>query len=224
MFNLFKKEKPKAAKPMTMRDLMFGDLPSSEWPRDGGPDAEPWASFVRAREQVNAGKTAAAAAELKQITQMDGLESRHYLQAWHFLRQLKVNPPEDKAKIVYGVVVEVGMKNGADIVAAYTDGTARYLHNTGAGTIWEKPDSLLDAEIQALLKAGQEVANLIGPWEGERPEAPRAEHIRLNMLTPSGLHFGYGAFVNLEKDPKGKAIIDPATALMLRLTKLGKTH
>jgi len=44
----------------------------------------------------------------------------------------------------------------------------------------------------------------------------------LNMLTPSGLHFGYGAFETLEKEPMGKAIIDPATALMLRLTKLKK--
>jgi len=44
----------------------------------------------------------------------------------------------------------------------------------------------------------------------------------LNMLTPSGLHFGYGGFETLSKEPMGKAIIDPATALMFRLTEKKK--
>ena len=44
----------------------------------------------------------------------------------------------------------------------------------------------------------------------------------MNMLTPSGLHFGYGAFEELEKDPMGKALIDPATKLMLSLIEKGK--
>lgn len=222
MFNWLRKEKPQAPKQLTMRDTLFGDLPASEWPREEDATAEPWTSFVRARNAAREGRNEDAAADLQRITQMDGLESRHYLQAWHFLRQSKVDPPADKAKTVYGVVVEVGMKQGADIVAAYADGTARYLHNSGGGTIWERPDSSLDPEIQALLKAGQEVANLIGPWEGARPEAPQAENVRLNMLTPSGLHFGYGGFKNLYDDPKGRALIDPATQLMLKLTKLGK--
>ena len=219
MFNWFKKDKP-----LTLRDTLFGDMPFSEWPSDSSENetGEPWAAFVRARNAVNAGNTNAAIAELQNIAHIPNLESRHYLQAWHFLRQLKVNPPPDKAKIVYGVVVEVGMKQGADIVAAYADGTARYLHNSGGGTFWERPDASLDGEIQALLKAGQEVANLIGPWEEARPAAPPEHNVRLNMLTPSGLHFGYGGFQNLYSDPKGKALIDPATQLMLKLSNLGK--
>ena len=153
---------------------------------------------------------------------MPGLESRHYLQAWHSLRQIGVNPPADKAKVVYGVVVEVGMQNGADIVAAYEDYTARYIHNTGAGVIWEHPNDSLDLKIKDLLDAGQAVANRIGPWEQERPAPPSKDNVRLNMLTPSGLHFGYGGFQSLHNEPMGRAILDPATALMLSLTELGK--
>jgi len=220
MFNLFKKEKPR--QPIAIRDTLFGDMPLSEWPRDENADAEPWLSFVKARKLLDKRDKSSAAAVLQTITEMPGLESRHYLQVWHFLRQLGVNPPADKAKIVYGVVVEVGMQNGADIVAAYTDHTARYIHHTGSGVIWERPDHSLDAEIEALLQAGQAVADKIGPWDQARPAAPRGEHIRLNMLTPSGLHFGYGEFETLEKDPMGKAIIDPATKLMLSLTDKGK--
>ena len=218
MFNLFKKkEKPRPS--ITVRDTLFGDLPLSDWPRGEDATAEPWASFVRARNSLDKGDKASAIQVLQNITEMQGLESRHYLQAWHFLRQLGVNPPADKGKIVYGVVVEVGMKNGTDILVAYLDHTARYLNYTGAGVIWERPDSSLDAQMETLLRAGQAVANQIGPWEQARPAAPVNEYVRLNMLTPSGLHFGYGTFENLSKEPMGKAIIDPATQLMVSLTK-----
>ena len=212
MFNLFKKkEKPQ---PLTIRDTLFGDLPMSEWPSDSGMNAEPWISFIQARGYLDKRDKDSATAALKKITEMPELESRHYLQAWHFLRQLGVTAPADKAKIVYGVVVEVAVKGGADIVAAYTDHTARYLHHTGGGVIWERPDTSLDAEVEALLKAGQAVANVIGPWEKERPPAPQGDGVRLNMLTPSGLHFGYGAFKTLYEEPMGRSIIDPATQLM----------
>ena len=220
MFNLFKKEKP--AKPIEIRDTLFGDMPISEWPRDPNPKIEPWLSFVQARTFLDKRDKASAIAVLQKITDMPELESRHYLQAWHFLRQLGVNPQADRAKFVYGVVVEVGMQNGVDIVAAYLDHTARYLHNSGGGVIWERVDGSLDAQIEALLKAGQAVAKVIGPWDQARPAAPKANHIRLNMLTPSGLHFGYGAFDNLAKEPMVKSIIDPATQLMLSLTAMAK--
>jgi len=220
MFNWLKKKETN--KPIHPRDIFFGDLPISEWPKDTTLQMEPWASFIQARKYIETKDKKSAIAIFQKITEMPSLESRHYLQAWHFLRQLGANPPADKAKIVYGVVVEVGMKNGADTVAAYTDYSARYLNYSGAGVIWERPDHSLDADIKALLDAGQAVANQIGPWDQERPAAPQAEHVRLNMLTPSGLHFGYGGFETLAKEPMGKAIIDPATKLMLSLTELGK--
>ncbi len=220
MFNWFKKE-PKA-KPLTLRDTLFGDMSLAQWSKVEDAHLEPWSLFVKARKSLDAKDNASAIAALKQITDMPGLESRHYVQAWNFLRGLGVNRSADKAKIVYGVVVEVGMPKGADIVAAYGDGTARYLNFTGAGEFWERPNDSLDAEIRALLEAGQQVANMIGPWDKERPEAPTRGNVRLNMLTPSGLHFGYGGFETLSKDPMGKALIDPATQLMLKLTQLRK--
>jgi hypothetical protein len=223
MFNWFKKEKPKqASRPITIRDTLFGDLPLSEWAKDPNTTAEPWASFIQARQYLDGKNNISAIAILKKITELPGLESRHYLQAWHFLRQLGVTPPEDKAKVVYGVVVEVGMPNGADIVAAYTDGTARYLHHTGGGVIWERPDSSLDDQIQALLAAGQKVVGYIGPWEQERPGTPENGNVRLNMLTPSGLHFGYGGFKTLSEDPMGNTILSPATLLLQGLTSKNK--
>jgi len=212
MFNWFKKEKPQ--KPVEIRDTLFGDLPLSEWPNNASLTMEPWLSFIQARKYLDKKDKDSAIATWKKITDIQGLESRHYLQAWHFLRQLGVTPPAEKAKIVYGVVVEVAVQRGADLVAAYTDHTARYLHHTGGGVIWEHPDTSIDTEIDALLKAGQAVANVIGPWEQERPPAPQGDNVRLNMLTPSGLHFGYGSFKSLYDESMGRSILDPATQLM----------
>ena len=138
MFNVFKKKE--SVKPITIRDTLFGDMPMSAWPQGEDATAEPWLSFIKARKFLEKKDKSSAAAVLRQISEMPGIEPRHYLQAWHFLRQLGVNPPADKAKIVYGVVVEVGMQNGADIVAAYIDYTARYINYTGAGVIWEHPN------------------------------------------------------------------------------------
>jgi hypothetical protein len=221
MFNFFKKkEKPPA--PIGIRDTLFGDTPISDWASDSDTDAEPWSIFVQARKHLDRTDKDSAIFLLKKITDMPGLEPRHYLQAWHFLRQLGVNPPPEKAKIVYGVIIEVAVKGGADLVAVYSDHTARYLHHLGGGVIWEHPDTSLDGEIDALLSAGQAVANLIGPSEQGRPPAPQGENVLLSMLTPSGLHFGYGSFQTLYEDPKGKAIIDPATRLMQGLTAKDK--
>lgn len=216
MFNFLKKKETN--KPIDARDLLFGDLPLSEWPKDPTLTMEPWVSFIQARQHVESRQNTQAIAALQKITEMPGLESRHYLQAWHFLRSLGVNPPADKAKTVYGVVVEVGMEKGADLLAAYLDHTARYLNYSGSGVIWEHPDDSLDVEMDALLKAGQDVANKIGPWEEPRPPAPTNGNVRLNMLTPSGLHFGYGGFDVLNNEPMGRALISPATQLMQKLT------
>jgi len=213
MFNFFKK-KEKSPAPIGIRDTLFGDMPISDWASDSDTDAEPWSIFVQARKHLDRRDKDSAIVLLKKITDTPALEPRHYLQAWHFLRQLGVNPPPEKAKLVYGVVVEVALKRGADIVAAYTDHTARYLHHTGGGVIWEHPDTSLDAEIDALLKAGQAVANVIGPWQQARPPAPQGDNVRLNMLTPSGLRFGYGPFQSLYEETMGRSILDPATQLM----------
>lgn len=52
---------------------------------------------------------------------MEGLEARVYLQAWHSPRELDEPTPPDMAWTIQGVVVEVGLKGGLEMVAAYSD-------------------------------------------------------------------------------------------------------
>ena len=228
MFNPFRKkpEPPKTNKStsLLMRDTLFGDQPIETWPRDASNVAklEPWSYFIQAREALQKGEVSTAIQLWQKVTDLPGLEARHYIQAWHFLRQNGVQPPADKAKKVYGVVAEVPMKDGLDLLAAYADFSARYWNYSGAGVVWEHPNNSLDEAISLLLKIGQLVADQIGPWDKPRPPIPAAGEIRISMLTPSGLFFGQGPMNQLANDVMGKPLVGAATNLMLQMTKLPK--
>lgn len=216
MFNLFKKKQdPK------IRNVLFGDLPVAEWARDS-LEGEPGRSFAEARESLDAGQTNQAIEAWQRILGIQDLESRHYVQAWHFLREAGVQPGPDEEKHVYGVVVELAFDKGLDLVAAYEDGRARYFGFNGAGIVWDVPEGPLRPQIDALLHAGQTVAERIGPWAGTRPSAPPKGQVRVNMLTPSGLHFGQATFDAIARDALGSQAFAAATALMQALIAMGK--
>jgi hypothetical protein len=207
-----------------IRDTLFGDLPKTHWPLDdaaaaGG--AEPWASFVRAREAVADDKPYDAIAEWQRVIARPDLESRHYAQAWQFLRVYGVEPPREHAKTLLGVVIEVPIGGGLDVLAAYPEHTARYYNFSGSAVIWEHPDDSLDPLIDELLLAGQDVVNAIGPWDKPRPPAPAPGRIRVSFLTPSGLHFGDGPADQFPADPLAKPVFDAGTRLMQALMTAG---
>ncbi len=143
----WRKEKPK---PLTtaIRETLFGDMPLSGWASfTAQTTSEPWSSFERARRFIESRDTQSATTALQAILEIPGLESRHYLQAYHFLADLGVTPIRELSKNVLGVVVEVGMKVGPDLIAGYTDHHARYYNYSGAGVVWERPDGALDTTI-----------------------------------------------------------------------------
>jgi hypothetical protein len=226
----FKRKSPAAVPPPqpepprpdvdAIRNTLFGDLPLSDWPPDdraaaGG--AEPWASFVRAREFVEDDKPYDAIAQWKRVVAMPDLESRHYAQAWHFLRVYGVDPPRDRAKTLLGVVIELPMSGGLDLLAAYLEHAARYYNFSGSAVIWEHPNDSLDPLIDELLRAGQDVINAIGPWNKPRPPAPAPGRLRISFLAPSGLHFGEGPAGEFPADPLAKPVFDAGTKLMQAL-------
>jgi hypothetical protein len=202
---------------LTPRDLLFGDRPLDAWPGGETAHGEPWETFRRARARARAGDRAGAVEALKSILAMAGLESRHYAQAWHFLRMAGVSPTGAEGKRVLGVVVEVGVNEGQDLVAAYADRSARYFNFSGAAVIWEHPDASLDAPVTALVEAGEVLAARIGPWEGARPPPVQRGEARVNLICPCGLHFGQGPFETLAHDQLGGPLIHRAGQLMQAL-------
>jgi len=93
---LFKWLKRQPAQPqIQVRDTLFGDIPFADWiciPVETMA-LEPWASFGRAKQLIDSDDTRGAAAVLEKVLEMPQLESRHYLQAYYFLRGLGVNAP-----------------------------------------------------------------------------------------------------------------------------------
>jgi hypothetical protein len=201
-----------------IRDVLFGDLPLATW-ASLGPGAEPWQSFAAAQQAVEAGQPERAVDILHRIAETEGLESRHYAQAWHALRGLE--QPAEAGKQLFGVVIEVAMGEGQDIVVAYADRSARCYHHSGSAIVWERPDDSLDANIDALLDAGRDLMGRIGPWDAERPGPPRPGFARINLVTSTGLHFGEGPLNVLTQDPMGEPLLTAALNLMEGL--FGKT-
>lgn len=211
-----------AQRNLEIRDTLFGDVPFPQWVQVSPTAAalEPWVSFGRAKQFIDSGDTRGAVATLQSVLHMPELESRHYLQACYFLREFGVNADPAKAKDVLGVVVEVGMEKGVDLVAGYADHHARYYNYSGKGIVWERPNSTLDAVVDDLLSVGKAVAQAIGPWKDGRPPAPRRGHARINLLALGGLHFGQGPLDSLAKDRLGGPVVASAFRLMQELIKV----
>lgn len=215
------KGRPQEKKP-EIRDALFADLPLRQWLPQSLPQTEPWTSFARANQCSDQNDKPSAIATLRSILAMPDLESRHYLEAWHSLRNLGASVPADSAKEVLGLVVEVGMDRGLDLLAAYPDHHARYYNFSGAGVVWEKPNSSLDKSIDDLLRAASDGVKVIGLWDKDRPAAPPKGQARINILTPSGLHFGEGPYETLSKDRIGAPILGLAFQLMQQMIKLSE--
>lgn len=210
--------KPKASDvPLAVREVLFGDVPPAGWPPAGDVSEFPWSAFHEARGHLASGDVEAARRCWIQVTESPDLESLHYVQAWHFLREHGHAPPPHVAQRVYGTVVEYMMDVGLDIVAAYADHGARYYNHSGRAAIWLQGDGSLDGMIDQLLAASQQVVRQIGPWEGARPGPPGPGEVRLSFLTPSGLHFGQGPMNALAADPMGGPVIHAALQLMQAL-------
>jgi hypothetical protein len=202
----------------SIRDTLYGDQALDAWPRvEMAADQFPWTSFVAARRHLGTGEIELAKTCWQQVIAAPGLESRHYAQAWYFLRQNGVQPPNESAKTVLGVVVEVGMPKGLDLLAAYPDHYARYYNFSGAGVIWEHPNSSLDPIIDELIVASSQVVLKIGPWDKERPGPVPTGLMRLSFLTPSGFHFGQAPINTLAADPLASPVVRIAGQLMQAL-------
>lgn len=217
MFNFFKKkeEKPVSAPAQSkeaLRDLLFGNLPAEKWL--GNKKDVPWSLFAQAFEQASVKKDNEAAVKTyKKVVDTPGLETRHYLQAWYFLRKLGVNPLPEIAQNVYGVVVDVFLETGSEVVACYADHHARYINYQGRGVYWDLPNTSLNEKIDALLKAS-EVPARNKAFDERLPPPTQVNAVQISILTPGGIPYGMGTFEGWSKDPFGGPIVVAAGALL----------
>ena len=202
-----------------IREVLFGDKPLEKVAAyaQGLMDDKPWACFTAASQRLAEGDSRGVIAALRKVLQMSGLEVRLYLQAWHCLRTFGQLPLKDLAREIQGVVVEVALERGLDIVAAYVDGSARYINYSGVAIVWDTHDAEIDRMVTELLTVGQSIVDVSDPWDGPRPSAPPTGSVRINLLTFGGLHFGQGSFQAISQDGLGGLALRGAFDLMQTL-------
>jgi hypothetical protein len=199
--------------------LLYGDASIDQWlVAAGGSSAEPWASFARAASLWSDDRRDEAVSVWREIAANDDIESRHVLQAWHFIRAAGVSPPADSAADVLGVIAEVAVGEGCDLLAAYLDGSVRYL---GGATLVAAPDVVRLAEaLTAWLVVGQLLAPNIVAWDHPALPSLPSGHSRVLMLTPAGPRFGQGPDAELRQMPAAGGFLDVATTLLQVVTYL----
>ena len=208
----------------TLLPMLFGDLSIDRWPAAAAesdpPDELPWSAFVQARDHLAAGDQDLAIRAWASVAQPGPWESRHTLQAWHFLRAAGVRPDESIAHQVLGVVAEISVDGAHDALAAYRIGGVRYLNHAGPIVVVEDGPADLAVRAGRFLDAAQAVASRIGPWtEPELPDLP-VGHSRFTMLTPAGPHLGQGPDDVLQADPMAQPLFATATDLFLAVVEL----
>jgi len=214
------KQETSTAGNIAIADTLFGDLPLDYWAAVDNNEV-PWSLFKAAKKSMNEEQFGDAAETLSQIISLPGLESRQYLQACYFLQQMGVSASEPLK--LYGVVVEVSIEDGHDLLAVYADHSARYHNYSGSAVIWDSHDNSIAAKIDAILKQGLDIVAKIGPWKDVRPPAPGVNMARISFLTSHGLHFGEAPQSVLFNDPMSKAIMYAMLDMMETLiNKVGK--
>ena len=220
---LKKKREPSPYEQLRGSILANEDLAKVASYSDGTDDeSSPWYHFAAAH-RVASTDTAAAQKYLRHILELSNIESRTYLQAWHCLRTLGVEPDDETRRDVKGIVVEVGLKGGLDSVAAYSDHSARYFNHSGAAVIWDTETPEMNARIDPFLEVAAAVGENTEPLEGAHPPLPDRGMMLINVLTPGGIHIGLGPMEAMQGDPMGAAVTQTALALMQALMNAGET-
>jgi hypothetical protein len=143
----------------------------------------PLSRIVDASKLVDSGKRTEAIECLRGILDSPSVETRVQLWVWSALRGLGESPDPKAAFEVLGAIIETPMSGAYDTLAAYVDGTARYLNYSGKAIFWDAPDPGVKQLCQAM------VSSTIPASGGAKPRTklslPR-KGIQVTLLTRSG--------------------------------------
>jgi hypothetical protein len=149
--------------------------------------------------------------DLEKIVFDDHVETRIKILAYHLMQSHGMPVAE---KELLGVIVEVGLDEGLDVLAAYQDGTARYINYTGKMIIWDAPDKVSGEITAQLFRDSLNIVHRICPWTNPRRPHPATGTVRISFLVSDGLYFGEGPVNVLFNDALAAPALSSATALM----------
>lgn len=148
----------------------------------------PWVLMAAAHVKLKMDEPAEAGRLLRAVTLLSN-EARVRLWAWQALRALGKYPSPDLARQVLGVIIEVPFENRQDTLAAYADGSARYINHQGGAIVWDRSDETITPLVFNVIR---EAAPFGAPQEDRLDDPIPAEQVRLSVLTPGGMHVWQG--------------------------------
>jgi hypothetical protein len=152
------------------------------------------------------------------IAEEEREESRVRVLAYNWLRKNKHRVPK---KRLLGVVLEVPLAGGLDVLAVYQDRRIRYINQTGRLVVLEGVLPGMEVPVANLLAASQEAVNRIGPWDKPRLPPPAKGNIRMTFLVSDGIYFGEGDLSSMQHEPTAAPIIRSATELVNLVARAG---
>ncbi|QGZ39419.1 hypothetical protein IP92_01682 [Pseudoduganella flava] len=136
-------------------------------------------------------------------------ESRVRLLAWHWLRA--AGQPVASRELL-GVVVEVPLDQGLDVLAAYADGSVRYINHTGRVAVFEGAPDDVARQARLLVQTALPLA-VKGTTKG-RTAPPVPGNVRLSLLAADGMHVREGSFGDIERDKLAAPVLQEAQRLL----------
>lgn len=159
---------------------------------------------------------------LLQIARTQSNDPRIRILAYNKLGKQGLKPAE---KELMAIIVEIGLNEGLDVLAAFCNGTARYINHTGKLIVWEKTDDKSCNEIsERLFTLGKDIVDKIGPWDNARRASPTKGNLRITFLVSDGLYFGEGPTDVLFNDSLAGPALSAATELMKYITEYSSKH
>jgi hypothetical protein len=191
-----------AAATNTLYNLLFCDEPAAFKPQGAatGPFATLFAEPPDGIALLELGADAGAEGRLRYLA---------------FSRLRKLNWPVPP-KVLLGVIVEMPLEGGLDVLAAYSEGGVRYINHTGKLTVVEGRIEPLARFVDELFAVTAPVVAQMGPWGKDKARLPPPEpgNVRLSFLVSDGLYFGQGPLTVMEQGAMGGPIIRQASLLL----------
>lgn len=172
---------------------------------DGSPS--PFQTIADASALAMAGKNEEARSLLHSVLALPSLESRVQLWVWSGLRELGEQPDARAGGEVLGVVIEVPVQGTYDTLAAYQDGSARYLNFSGASIFWDAPDPTVQSLCRRFIGSSASAGSQARPRKDI--SLPRSG-IQVTLLTRAGM------FVILNPS---QPVITAASNLMMEMVR-----
>lgn len=173
---------------LLISSIEAGELVEAETWLETEINRYPWVLMAAAYVKMKMNEPTEAGRLLRAVTLISN-EARLRLWAWHSLRLLGKFPSPELAKQVLGVVIEVPFGERSDILAAYADGSARYINHQGGMIVWDRMDEVVTPLVMAVIRE----AVIMGEAQEDHPEDDVApDEVRACVLTPGGIHVWEG--------------------------------